>query len=156
MNWEAIGAVGEIVGASAVFASLIYLALQVRGQNKESRISAMHEISVGLREVMSKFTTLEMTPLVTKANKNYDQLSDEEVMCLFSLCAQYFLAFEEAFIQFQDGRLAKRSWKTYSAYYSNGLGMTAVQKYWELRKKYFDEEFVRYIDSLSLDEYTLR
>ena len=30
MNWEAIGAVAEILGASAVVASLLYLALQMR------------------------------------------------------------------------------------------------------------------------------
>jgi hypothetical protein len=30
MNWEAIGAIGEIVGAVAVVATLIYLANQIR------------------------------------------------------------------------------------------------------------------------------
>jgi hypothetical protein len=30
MNWDAIGAIGEIVGAAAVVATLIYLAVQVR------------------------------------------------------------------------------------------------------------------------------
>lgn len=30
MNWEAISAVGEILGASAVLITLIYLAVQIR------------------------------------------------------------------------------------------------------------------------------
>jgi hypothetical protein len=30
MDWDAIGAVGEIIGATAVFITLIYLAMQVR------------------------------------------------------------------------------------------------------------------------------
>jgi len=34
MNWEAIGAIGDLVGGVAVIATLIYLALQVR-QSKE-------------------------------------------------------------------------------------------------------------------------
>lgn len=33
MNWDAIGAVGEIVGALAVVISLVYLASQIRIQN---------------------------------------------------------------------------------------------------------------------------
>ena len=49
MNWDAVGAIGEIVGAGAVFASLVYLAIQIRTQNRESRLSAMHDISVGFR-----------------------------------------------------------------------------------------------------------
>ncbi len=44
MNWDAIGAIGEIVGAAAVFASLVYLAMQILNQNRESRMSAMHDI----------------------------------------------------------------------------------------------------------------
>ena len=47
MNWEAIGAIGEIVGAAAVVFSLGYLAVQIRNQNSESRASPMHDISVG-------------------------------------------------------------------------------------------------------------
>ena len=30
MNWDAIGAIGELVGALAVFLTLIYLATQIR------------------------------------------------------------------------------------------------------------------------------
>ena len=39
MNWEAIGAIGEILGATAVFASLIYLALQIRQNSKIGRVT---------------------------------------------------------------------------------------------------------------------
>jgi hypothetical protein len=45
MNWDAVGAVGEILVAAAVVVSLIYLAAQIRNQNRESRLSAMLEIS---------------------------------------------------------------------------------------------------------------
>ena len=30
MNWEAIGAVGDLLGAMVVFASVVYLAVQIR------------------------------------------------------------------------------------------------------------------------------
>lgn len=34
MNWEAIGSVGEVVGAIAVLATLVYLTIQVRQGNR--------------------------------------------------------------------------------------------------------------------------
>ena len=37
MNWEAIGAVGEIAGATAVVLSLIYLAIQGRQNSNMAR-----------------------------------------------------------------------------------------------------------------------
>jgi len=48
MNWDAIGAIGEIVGAVAVVASIAYLAVQIR-QNANLAAGAAQ------REVMSEF-----------------------------------------------------------------------------------------------------
>ncbi len=44
VNWEAIGAVGEILGAIAVFVTLIYLASQIKQSNNLARFTAMKEI----------------------------------------------------------------------------------------------------------------
>ena len=35
MNWDALGAIGEIIGAIAVLATLYYLAKQIKMQNCE-------------------------------------------------------------------------------------------------------------------------
>ena len=51
MNWDAIGAIGEIIGAIAVVLSLIYLSVQVKKQSEESKIAGMHNIAVGFREL---------------------------------------------------------------------------------------------------------
>ncbi len=45
MNWEAISAIGEIVGALAVVITLVYLAIQIREQNRESRAAAIDSLS---------------------------------------------------------------------------------------------------------------
>ena len=44
MNWEAVGAIGELAGAGGVIVSLLYLAMQIRRQNVESRFAAVHEL----------------------------------------------------------------------------------------------------------------
>ena len=41
MNWDAIGAIGEIIGAIAVVATLFYLAIQVRETRKDAKLSAI-------------------------------------------------------------------------------------------------------------------
>lgn len=41
MNWDAIGAIGEMIGAAAVVASLLYLALQTRANAKALRANAI-------------------------------------------------------------------------------------------------------------------
>jgi hypothetical protein len=44
MNWDAIGAIGEIVGATAVVVSLLYLAGQIHTSNRAVKQAASKEI----------------------------------------------------------------------------------------------------------------
>ncbi len=48
MNWEAIGAIAELVRAIAVVASLLYLAIQVRQNAEVNRATAFQDIFDGL------------------------------------------------------------------------------------------------------------
>lgn len=45
MNWEAIGAVGEILGAAGVIATLVYLAVQIRQNTRSNQANRLNEIA---------------------------------------------------------------------------------------------------------------
>ncbi len=96
MNWDAISAVGEIVGASAVVVSLLYLAVQIRTQNTQSRLSTLHEISIDFREATAKFANEDIADISVRANKDFDVLSDPELHRLIVLTVGLFRAWEEA------------------------------------------------------------
>ena len=97
-----------------------------------------------------------MAPIVLRANKEYDQLTEEEALRFVTICGHYFLAWEEAFVQHQEGRLADRSWNSLSMYYANGMGMPGIRQSWASRKKYFDRVFVEFVDAQDFDEYNAR
>ena len=48
MNWDAVGAIGEIVGAIAVLATLAYLAIQIRQSTEAQRVQT-HQQSANER-----------------------------------------------------------------------------------------------------------
>jgi hypothetical protein len=55
MNWDALGAIGEIVGAAAVIVTLIYLAKQVKqsvGMARASQNRVLHGSYEGINEVV--------------------------------------------------------------------------------------------------------
>jgi hypothetical protein len=54
MNWEALGALGEIAGAAAVIVTLVYLSVQIRQNTKASRVAAVQAAS----ENSSRFSEL--------------------------------------------------------------------------------------------------
>ena len=45
MNWDALGALSELVGAVAVIVTLAYLAIQIRDNNKMMRASAKQDMA---------------------------------------------------------------------------------------------------------------
>lgn len=45
MNWEAIGAIGEILGAIGVIVTLAYLAVQIRQNTKATRASTAQQMT---------------------------------------------------------------------------------------------------------------
>jgi len=53
MNWDAIGAAGEVLGAIAVFVTLVYLATQIRHAREESRRALSQARSEANRELIA-------------------------------------------------------------------------------------------------------
>ena len=63
MNWEAIGAIGDFVGAFAVIITLAYLAVQVRHAKDVAADTNRLERSKGVRDMM----------LATALDKNFSE-----------------------------------------------------------------------------------
>jgi hypothetical protein len=61
MNWDAIGAIGEIIGAAAVLITLIYLALQVRQARKMQLAESIRATRAERRDF---FTALRDSPFI--------------------------------------------------------------------------------------------
>ncbi|MFT4888181.1 MAG: hypothetical protein ACJAY7_000483 [Pseudohongiellaceae bacterium] len=56
MNWDAIGAVGEIVGAFAVVMSLLYVSKQMRASNRATANSTNQQIFQSVKTVFAQIT----------------------------------------------------------------------------------------------------
>lgn len=79
MNWDAIGAVGEIVGATAVIGTLIYFSIQIRSLSADSYANSLNAIEEGERDVQRLY--IENAALIQKANRG-EKLSDDEYFVL--------------------------------------------------------------------------
>ena len=53
MNWDALGALAELAGAVGVIVSLLYLGVQIRIQNRESRLNSVSESIRHFNDVLS-------------------------------------------------------------------------------------------------------
>ena len=68
MNWNAVAALAELLGAVAVVGSLLYLAAQVRQNTKQSRLAAQQVIvNRKLNIISAKSTDLDAEFYITSA-----------------------------------------------------------------------------------------
>ncbi len=50
MDWESIGAIGEVIGAAGVIATLVYLAIQIRLNTNSTRAATFDSILADFRQ----------------------------------------------------------------------------------------------------------
>ncbi len=79
MNWDAIGAVGEVVGGVAVIATLLYLAVQIRQNAQSVRNAASLSVNEGLAEINRRLSNdSEFADLWLRGLKDYRGLTNVE------------------------------------------------------------------------------
>ncbi len=153
MDISTAALIAEIIGAISLVISLIYLAMQVRAQNSEARIAAMHDIFVGYRESLADFADPVSAILFDKSLEDYDSLTRVESIRLIAIIGRCFRVWEEAFMQHQASRLNERMWQSMLRQFQGYMATAPFQKTWELRRDYFDPEFAAFVKGLEKTDY---
>lgn len=79
MDWQAIGAVGEVLGAVGVITTLIYLAAQIRQNNQQLHISTSWNIHEGMAALNSRWAdNAEMADILWRGMQEPASLSPLE------------------------------------------------------------------------------
>lgn len=78
MNWNAIGAVGEILGAVAVIVSLVYLAVQVRHNTESLRVQTLQGAMDRVGTSDSRASSEHVANVLVRGRKSYVGLSDAD------------------------------------------------------------------------------
>lgn len=99
MNWDAIGAIGEIIGALAVVISLAYLASQIRIQNRESRAASVHQVIEGYRSSIAALHDPEMADIWISGMEDFDSLAPSQRLRFVIYLTVALRSFEDAYFQ---------------------------------------------------------
>lgn len=157
MDWSAIGAVGEMVGAVAVVVSLAYLARQIRAQNVEARIAGMHAVSEGFRDGIASLAAIpHVAEIWIKSMNDASALTDEELVQMFAVAQRNFRVWEEAHGLHKTGHLDERIWQGITGQYRSFLAHRGFRHVWEHRRQFYNDDFRAYVEALPGVEYYIR
>lgn len=148
MNWEIIGAIGEVAGALAVVVSVIYLASQVRQNTATSRAEAMRTFSI---EVSRQFEAWGRDARGSAIWQKilYDQvhrseLSPEDAMSAsFSIISRLSL-YDAAYRSYKEGILSEEEFQPMLT--TRILTLPFTKDSWPIYRMELSPDFVAYME----------
>ena len=157
MNWDALGAIGELIGAVAVVLTLFYLAYQVRQARSEMRQSFMMAQEIAdremglesirndvLRSASLKFSTKDGYLPTVLALKEYAELTDAEASALNNFIVLRFRMYADQIrnLNLLTAAQVEELNRKISFFFSRPSGRVWLEA---LTSRRSDDEVVRYI-----------
>ena len=156
VNWEAIGAIGEIAGAAGVIITLIYLSVQLRQSTKASRITAIQSSM----ENSAQFSELlladdEVAGLFWLGLSNPESL-DVASKRKFVTALNIFMRRESvAFYLHKEGVMPDHLWDSRVSALTGTLNQPGLNFYLESAADTLPKDFREYIEEISSHETTM-
>ncbi len=111
-NWEAIGAIAEMLGALAVIITLGYLAIQIR-QNTRSTTTSIYESAMdGYVEINRAMLEADIGAVCFKALTDPDSLSELEQFRYSAFIRMWLAHVYKLFRLYEKGILPEDEWET--------------------------------------------
>ena len=147
MNWEAIGAIGEIIGAIAVVGSLVYLASQIHASNLAAKHATMQELMHESTNFMGRINTnRESANIWANGLESIDKLDKEDLIRFITFCMEVTIVWERAFYLFKSTNVEPHLIHNIEQN-RNFIASSPGYKHWFQKRKYmFSEEFVALIE----------
>lgn len=149
MNWEAVSALGQIVGAIAVVVSVIYLALQVRSNARQTRLASMRTMSDAFNGFLQGLAgNPQMGDLWYRGVTDYKSIQGGDLPRFNALIDHLFRIYEDMYYQKLEGHLDPRVWRGFEAPMRDIIAYPGIQAWWRSRSHWFSEEFGAFVNEL--------
>ena len=113
MNWDALGGVGEIIGALAVVGTLGYLAVQIRGQTRQANASMQKEVGEQFNALHISIMTNKQLGEVLAKVANGTKLTDGETYQWISTVNSTLNAYALVQTSYEKGLMDRENYDNY-------------------------------------------
>jgi len=147
MNWEAIGAVGEVLGALGVIATLGYLAVQIRQNTRSIKDSAFQEIASSVGELtMLLGNNQQSSAILRRGILSPDDLSEDEWFQFSMLAHGIINNYQTIYWMNVRGLIDDSLWTATASNLSAQMKLPGYQAWWKRNPFALTTEFTEYVE----------
>src|SRR6201995_4675899 len=144
-----LSALGQLVAAFGVIPSLIYLAVQIREQNKERRRAGINILTAQWSElVKSAQESREFAVLFLQGVRSFRDLDAPDKLSFSAFFTRYTRNCESMFIYYRDGALEKALWDEVQRTMMDYFAYPGVREWWATRKHWLTDEFRAVVETI--------
>ena len=130
LNWDAIGATGEIAGAVAVIVTIVYLARQVRDNSKQVKLNTTQSYASLVQDAYSSvYSNAQTIRAWIVGTDDPHALTDEELKLYLHLMDRQLNNAVPLLHHFNEGAMSKEEFEHYKGFFVR-LVSSEGGKYW--------------------------
>jgi hypothetical protein len=146
MDWTAIGALGELVGAVAVVVSLIYLSRQVRQNTRALRTANAATVKQNFQTIARAFITDRGASDIILRALRRDALTPAEQLSAYAWFFDVLKSGELAYSQYLSQDLDEAVWDASLQFFLAYWTTPGMREYWDDRRHAFTPDFRKAMD----------
>lgn len=156
MNWDSIGAMGELVSAAAVVITLAYLGIQLSRARSEYTRNNARDLVVRNNAILGKLSDdPELRDRHMRGMLDFGALATEEKMAFSIWMFTWISNWEQAFVDQKEGSFKGLPLEAYSMGIAEVLRTSGGREYWKISRDYFGAEAASELDRvIDLSEQT--
>ena len=151
MNWDAIGAIGEIIGALAVLITLIYLSIQIRQNTRVARSTVRQAISESSQTAASDVINNADVAKLFYGDINGEKVEGLDWFRLQARCWRDMHHYENVYFQATEGLFSSSEWAGYRRNIAALMVMPSYQEYWQHESSLYSDSFQAEMSSILLE-----
>ena len=149
MNWEAIAAIGEIVGAIAVVGSLVFVGWQMAQNTDALRTSTSQSHAELYMSISTRISeSREMATLYITGLSDLTELDEADRVRFIAFVSSTFRFYETSFVQHRKGKLDEELWFVLERQIKDLVTAEGIRSWWAIRRHWHSAEFRALIESL--------
>lgn len=148
MNWDAISAIGEILGAIAVVATLLFVAREVRQNNRALAVSVLRDTTAQWNHWSDMMATSpDLAEIVARGNIDFHSLGVAEGL-RYGAYVQSFVDNVESYRALVLEHQIQKDMDVLVSIAGRKINIPGFRAWWQENTGDYDPEFIAWLDGL--------